>query len=322
MTTAIHLCRSDPLGWACLATILPWIVALGIVIATGIIAWRWSRLRKAGASTSFHQEKVLGAGNTVAADLLVEVGGPRVVGKSFPLSTTRTIIGRDPELADIRLYDSATTSTVSGRHCTIDYDADRDQFLLVDDGSTNGTVVNGRQLQPSISHPLHHDDVILLGDPGRNGARLRFVAPGRVSIKKRPLRRRPHSAVGGEKTVVDGPLSREHLAGRKTPLDEKSGGLETLYDRLDEQPNPDDPAGELSAGLPFDSLPPGEREKGSGPETIADLSRPDVEMAGEPGPAGAGSSLSGQVVGEQGRRIEERQNDGESEDEDAWLDYL
>jgi pSer/pThr/pTyr-binding forkhead associated (FHA) protein len=51
--------------------------------------------------------------------------------------------------------------SVSERHCVVE---DRGGVLtVVDQGSTNGTLINGTPLEPSLAHTLRDEDVLTLG---------------------------------------------------------------------------------------------------------------------------------------------------------------
>lgn len=77
-------------------------------------------------------------------------------GASIPLSVQSTTIGR---LSDNDIV--VESSSVSKVHCKITNELD-DRYLIVDMGSTNGTKVNGRKLQPGIETPLIHGDTVTL----------------------------------------------------------------------------------------------------------------------------------------------------------------
>jgi hypothetical protein len=106
------------------------------------------------------------------ARLAVIDGPPGLVNRDLSVSGAVTIIGRDPALADILLYGPRERSAISGRHCTIRFD--RGLFTVTDDGSTNGTQVNGVPLMPGTPAILRDGDEITLGDAARHGAVLRF----------------------------------------------------------------------------------------------------------------------------------------------------
>ena len=73
--------------------------------------------------------------------------------QAFPLTSDVTHVGRGLT-ADVRLDDH----TVSARHAIVVLRADR--LRILDDRSTNGTVVNGRRVDEA---ELHDGDVVVLG---------------------------------------------------------------------------------------------------------------------------------------------------------------
>ena len=74
-------------------------------------------------------------------------------GEAFALTAEVTHVGRGMA-ADLRLDDH----TVSARHAILVARADR--LRILDDRSTNGTVVNGRRVDEA---ELHDGDVVVLG---------------------------------------------------------------------------------------------------------------------------------------------------------------
>jgi len=98
----------------------------------------------------------------------VSVAGPtlmgetgEVAGKQFALSGT-VLIGRDPT-CNIALGDK----TVSRRHCTLE--ATAEGIRVRDEGSANGTFLNGQRVSEAV---LHSGDTLQVG-----GARFRFLQP-------------------------------------------------------------------------------------------------------------------------------------------------
>jgi hypothetical protein len=76
----------------------------------------------------------------------------------FPLDTSRRIlIGRDPG-REIRI----PQKTVSGLHAVIYHETGA--YWLLDAGSTNGTHVRDRRLEPHVRVKLRHGDKIRLAD--------------------------------------------------------------------------------------------------------------------------------------------------------------
>ncbi len=97
------------------------------------------------------------------AFVLVVIDGPDLE-SPFKIVAPETTIGRGGD-AGIRLSDEE----VSKRHCTLRCDAG--QCSLIDEHSTNGTVVNGRELRAGVRQRLRHLDEIRIGN-----TRLLFLA--------------------------------------------------------------------------------------------------------------------------------------------------
>ncbi|HDZ21545.1 MAG TPA: FHA domain-containing protein [Phycisphaerae bacterium] len=102
--------------------------------------------------TQFIQSPQLGEGEGDLPRLLA-VTGP-LVGASFVIATETATIGRDATNS-IQL----SAAGVSRQHCTIIREQDGG-LSIVDEHSTNGTIVNGRRLKGAASRRLHHGDTI------------------------------------------------------------------------------------------------------------------------------------------------------------------
>jgi diguanylate cyclase (GGDEF)-like protein len=88
--------------------------------------------------------------------VLVVVQGEEL-GKRFPLTEKRYILGRDRERATLVVADPV----VSGRHALLQVDHEADRYELVDLASRNGTFVNGVRIE-GVS--LNEGDKIFMGD--------------------------------------------------------------------------------------------------------------------------------------------------------------
>lgn len=87
-------------------------------------------------------------------------GSARLVGKTgntHVLMAEKTTFGRRPGNAVVLSGDSY----VSGNHCEILFEDGK--FILVDLGSTNGTQVNGRRLEPNVPITLRDGDFVVMG---------------------------------------------------------------------------------------------------------------------------------------------------------------
>ncbi len=87
---------------------------------------------------------------------LVVMAGP-LIGASFVLAGAETVVGRSPDCS-IQLG----TPGVSRRHCKLT--TIKSRIYIEDMGSANGTIVNGRGLQPLFRQELQHGDRIKVLD--------------------------------------------------------------------------------------------------------------------------------------------------------------
>jgi pSer/pThr/pTyr-binding forkhead associated (FHA) protein len=85
------------------------------------------------------------------------VVGP-TVGLSFALVGDSLRVGRDPASATLLLRDQ----TVSRNHASLDRRGN--EWLVTDQGSTNGTFVNGQRLAPQQPVPLQPGARVKFGD--------------------------------------------------------------------------------------------------------------------------------------------------------------
>jgi pSer/pThr/pTyr-binding forkhead associated (FHA) protein len=118
--------------------------------APAAVAGGWENpfLAPAGPSAAPSPEPI-GAG---AASLLV-TSGP-YAGRTFPLGEGTAVIGRDPQAS----VSFPTDPTTSRRHATIEWDGTA--WVLRDQGSTNGSFVNGARV---TEHVLQPGDLIRIG---------------------------------------------------------------------------------------------------------------------------------------------------------------
>ncbi|MDF1514372.1 MAG: FHA domain-containing protein [Anaerolineae bacterium] len=100
----------------------------------------------------------LGVGGGVPATAkLVVIKGPNA-GNEYKLTAAKCKVGRDPRSCDFALYDQFT----SNPHFSIL--SEKSQFFIVDEKSTNGTVINGSRLAPGQRYTLPADSLIEAGN--------------------------------------------------------------------------------------------------------------------------------------------------------------
>lgn len=99
------------------------------------------------------------------------------VGEIIDIHSTITL-GRDRFHVDIQLMKEDDNSSISSLHCTILVAGDL--LMIRDEGSTNGTWLNGEILKQGEGAPLKNGDIIQLGLVDRGGVELRFrsILPG------------------------------------------------------------------------------------------------------------------------------------------------
>lgn len=77
-------------------------------------------------------------------------------------SGSQVLIGRDP--ANCKVVFREGTEGISGRHCSVSYDAAKDEFILTDLRSTYGTfLMNGQKLNPNVPYRLKAGDGFYAG---------------------------------------------------------------------------------------------------------------------------------------------------------------
>lgn len=117
---------------------------------------------------------------------LTVIEGPRgMIGETISLTKPVTVMGRNPELADVVFYPDEPSS-LSRVHATIQLDGK--YFVVTDSNSTNGTRINGQLLKPSDPVQLRDGDELVLGDLGKLGVKMRFSTAGvqdRTELKDR-----------------------------------------------------------------------------------------------------------------------------------------
>ena len=79
-------------------------------------------------------------------------------GTSFPLTKESYSLGR-AESCDICIPDS----TISGHHCTLIQGENGSSYSLRDEGSTNGTRVNGEHVEEGVEVRLNNGDIFQVG---------------------------------------------------------------------------------------------------------------------------------------------------------------
>ena len=216
------------------------VLGIGLLLLTILVIFFWRRRNKKktrGATSGSKRGEAVSetivwrpdqaASSDAIARLHVLNAQPDLVGMVKDITSYKTTMGRDPNLCDVQLYTGDQQSSVSGVHCTIQYDPNQQRFLLTDDNSTNGTRLNGRRIQANDPVPLADGDEIILGDPFRSGAKVRFEI-ARTSPMAR--QRRSSQSESVLETLID-PTGEDAPIERDYDRDEEKWlGDETVID--------------------------------------------------------------------------------------------
>lgn len=95
-------------------------------------------------------------------------------GQIFPLDSDSLMVGRKDlkrgVMVDIDLSHLDTRKIISRKHALLK--RENEEWFITDQGSANGTWLNGHQLTAHRPYPLQNDDEVIFG---RNGVMVRFV---------------------------------------------------------------------------------------------------------------------------------------------------
>ncbi|MBQ0027492.1 MAG: trypsin-like peptidase domain-containing protein [Lachnospiraceae bacterium] len=84
-------------------------------------------------------------------------------GATFPIGKEPVLIGRDT--ANCKVIFREGTAGVSGRHCSVEYKPEMNEFLVTDLRSTYGTyLMNGQRLQPNVPFHCKPGESFYVGD--------------------------------------------------------------------------------------------------------------------------------------------------------------
>jgi Mg-chelatase subunit ChlD len=158
--------------------------ALGLlVLLIMLIRTRGQLAKKLVAQTTGVVKGVtrrLGAAPSKAPGKLVIVKGVNV-GREYRLDIRTIKVGRDPQFSDFPLYDEFT----SNPHFSVQMD--QNNFYITDEGSTNGTRINGVPIRPRQRVLLQPDAIVEAGQTKlqfkRLGGETRQLGGGRKARK-------------------------------------------------------------------------------------------------------------------------------------------
>ncbi|MFL6374632.1 MAG: FHA domain-containing protein, partial [Pyrinomonadaceae bacterium] len=151
--------------------------------------------------------------------LQLRIDAGTLAGKIFDLETGFLTIGRS-STSSVR-FDPETERIASKQHCFIE--ARADGFYITDNGSTNGTFVNGQQI---TTQKLNHGDHIQFGRNGTTGAVAISGTPAASREEHRELQAEQfQQAAAANRPSVAMSLGNIGLGRLETKPPEKKTGL-------------------------------------------------------------------------------------------------
>lgn len=137
------------------------LIIIGIVAAVAVVAVivvLVLKKSKKGAGTKGPKPVRTGGTKAVVRSMASQHGG-----REFPVGSSPIIIGRNP--AECTIVFQEGTRGVSGRHCSVYYNAGANVFTLTDLGSTYGTFLgNGMRLTANSPINLKPGDIFYIGE--------------------------------------------------------------------------------------------------------------------------------------------------------------
>lgn len=143
-----------------------WIIVIAVVVIAAVVAVVFLKKKNVapGAGTAQATAKASAPATPQAAQrafirsMAVQHNGLAIVVNATPI-----LIGRDP--ANCKLVFVEGTTGVSGRHCSISYDASTGEFILTDLRSTYGTfLLGGQKLNANVPCRLKPGESFYVGD--------------------------------------------------------------------------------------------------------------------------------------------------------------
>lgn len=221
---------------AFITPLLRWLPWAGLLTAVAyIIVFQRQQLPHVGQQVRHSVRRlstiIAGSGQQpTLAYLHIIAARSELIDESIPLINHITTLGRNPQLSDLQLYSEEERSSISGQHCTIQFDYDR--FHIIDNGSANGTAVNGTPLLADDPHPLEDGDTIQLGHKAQRGATLRFTISEAIKNRQRNTvadAAFPGSPSQGTPTQVDLEADTPQASSARLPtVGDDSGWLKNL----------------------------------------------------------------------------------------------
>ena len=151
------------------------LITVGIIILIVVLVKKSKKKKAAaagGAAAAGTAKAAPAAGAAPAAQQAANAQGQRAMlrslaaqhnGMTLAVGSTPILIGRDP--ANCKLIYVEGTVGVSGRHCSVAYDASTGDFILTDLRSTYGTfLTTGQKLNANVPYRVKPGESFYVGD--------------------------------------------------------------------------------------------------------------------------------------------------------------
>lgn len=139
------------------------VVLVVIIIAVCVSMGKKKNTQAANTPNAAYAPNISGAASTAKRTPMLRSLATQHKGACFAVSNTTLFIGRDPSVCKITFKEGSVG--VSGKHCSIMYREDTNEFVLTDLGSTYGTfLANGQRLQSNIAYRLKSGETFYVGD--------------------------------------------------------------------------------------------------------------------------------------------------------------
>ncbi|MCH5264942.1 MAG: trypsin-like peptidase domain-containing protein [Lachnospiraceae bacterium] len=137
------------------------VVVLAVIIVVLVLVLGKKKPKSSSAAKAQSAPNAQGAGT--AGNPVVRSMSVQHSGASFPLNGKQILIGRDTAACTVVFRPD--TPGISGRHCSLSWDASTGEFILTDLKSTYGTfLANGQKLTSGVPYRLKKGEHFYLGE--------------------------------------------------------------------------------------------------------------------------------------------------------------
>lgn len=139
------------------------IIAVVVLAAVIVVVVKNKKTASGAGKTNAAGGTAPSAGSVTAQRAFIRSLAVQHNGLALVVGSTPILVGRDP--ANCKLIYTEGTTGVSGRHCSISYDASKGEFIITDLRSTYGTfLMGGQKLNANVPYRMKPGDSFYVGD--------------------------------------------------------------------------------------------------------------------------------------------------------------